>query len=268
MQNSVRRSLAERAPLRRSRGSNTTCVRPLAVAQVDEHAAAVVASRCTQPIRTTCLPTSLGAQRAAVMGSLQVGEELGMAGTLAAPVREHVVDVIAGGLSDRTLAHRDRPECWYLRNAPARPLSRQLLRWLQLRRRVLAVLSRAYRQGTDRDRVPAARAQRGGAAVLGRLLRRRRKRVRRLSLLAGSAADLVVRSPRVGVPARRATRTIFAPTPPGGSSTTRPRRAAPSSCAGAVAAKFGFDPAPLAELLEWAEIIDGALFPTPRWPSS
>lgn len=28
-----------------------------------------------------------------------------------------------------------------------------------------------------------------------------------------------------------------------------------------VAAKFGFDPAPLAELIEWAEIIDGALFP-------
>jgi hypothetical protein len=29
-----------------------------------------------------------------------------------------------------------------------------------------------------------------------------------------------------------------------------------------VAAKFGFDPAPLSELIEWAEIIDGALFPT------
>ena len=29
-----------------------------------------------------------------------------------------------------------------------------------------------------------------------------------------------------------------------------------------VAAKFGFDTAPLAELIEWAEIIDGALFPT------
>ena len=28
-----------------------------------------------------------------------------------------------------------------------------------------------------------------------------------------------------------------------------------------VAAKFGFDTAPLAELIEWAEIIDGALFP-------
>jgi hypothetical protein len=29
-----------------------------------------------------------------------------------------------------------------------------------------------------------------------------------------------------------------------------------------VAAKFGFDTAPLAELLEWAEIVDGALFPS------
>jgi len=31
-----------------------------------------------------------------------------------------------------------------------------------------------------------------------------------------------------------------------------------------VAAKFGFDPAPLAELIEWAEIIDGALFPSAK----
>jgi len=33
-----------------------------------------------------------------------------------------------------------------------------------------------------------------------------------------------------------------------------------------VAAKFGFDTAPLAELLEWAEIIDGALFLGPQMP--
>jgi hypothetical protein len=32
--------------------------------------------------------------------------------------------------------------------------------------------------------------------------------------------------------------------------------------AGVVAAKFGFDPAPLAELIDWAEVIDGALFPS------
>ena len=31
-----------------------------------------------------------------------------------------------------------------------------------------------------------------------------------------------------------------------------------------VAAKFGFDTAPLAELIEWAEIIDGALFPSAK----
>lgn len=31
-----------------------------------------------------------------------------------------------------------------------------------------------------------------------------------------------------------------------------------------VQAKFGWDPSPLTELLEWAEIIDGALFPNPR----
>jgi hypothetical protein len=29
---------------------------------------------------------------------------------------------------------------------------------------------------------------------------------------------------------------------------------------------FGFDTAPLAELIEWAEIIDGAMFPNPRMP--
>ena len=39
------------------------------------------------------------------------------------------------------------------------------------------------------------------AAVLARLLRRRRERLRRLPLLAGSAPDLVVRPPRVGLPA-------------------------------------------------------------------
>jgi hypothetical protein len=33
-----------------------------------------------------------------------------------------------------------------------------------------------------------------------------------------------------------------------------------------VAEKFGFDTGPLAELIEWAEIIDGALFPNPRMP--
>jgi hypothetical protein len=33
-----------------------------------------------------------------------------------------------------------------------------------------------------------------------------------------------------------------------------------------LAAKFGFDIAPLAELIEWAETIDGALFPNPRMP--
>jgi hypothetical protein len=33
-----------------------------------------------------------------------------------------------------------------------------------------------------------------------------------------------------------------------------------------VAEKFGFDTAPLSELIEWAEIIDGALFPNPRMP--
>src|SRR5512138_2192137 len=31
-----------------------------------------------------------------------------------------------------------------------------------------------------------------------------------------------------------------------------------------VAAKFGFDEGPLAELIEWAEIIDGALFPSAK----
>jgi hypothetical protein len=33
-----------------------------------------------------------------------------------------------------------------------------------------------------------------------------------------------------------------------------------------VAEKFGFDTAPVSELIEWAEIIDGALFPNPRMP--
>jgi hypothetical protein len=33
-----------------------------------------------------------------------------------------------------------------------------------------------------------------------------------------------------------------------------------------VEAKFGFDTRPVAELIDWAEMIDGALFPTPKMP--
>jgi hypothetical protein len=33
-----------------------------------------------------------------------------------------------------------------------------------------------------------------------------------------------------------------------------------------VAEKFGFDTGPVAELIEWAEMIDGAMFPNPRMP--
>ncbi len=36
--------------------------------------------------------------------------------------------------------------------------------------------------------------------------------------------------------------------------------------ANTVAQKFGFDPAPVKELIDWAEIIDGALFPNPQMP--
>ena len=43
-------------------------------------------------------------------------------------------------------------------------------------------------------------------------------------------------------------------------------RAAPASWPGRWPTKFGFDTAPVAELIEWAEIIDGALFPTAQMP--
>ena len=98
-----------------------------------------------------------------------------------------------------TLARSGLLLAW--KNAPARPLSRQLLRRLQLRGRVHSVLSRAHRQGAGRRRLSAAGAQGRAAAFFGGLLRRRRERVRRLPLLAGPAPDLVVRPPRVRVPA-------------------------------------------------------------------
>ncbi len=69
------------------------------------------------------------------------------------------------------------------------------------------VFTRFYRERIAKGpldvALPAARAQGGRAAVRRRLLRRRRERLRRLPLLAGPAPHLVVRPPRLGVPAAR-----------------------------------------------------------------
>ena len=59
----------------------------------------------------------------------------------------------------------------------------------------------------------------------------------------------------------RATRRTSAPTPPGASSTTRRRRAARSSSPTPWRRSSASTSAPLRELVDWAEIIDGALFP-------
>src|SRR3569623_956626 len=79
-------------------------------------------------------------------------------------------------------------------------LSRQLLRWLQLGGDLLAVLQGEGGPGGRRGAVPAAGAQGRGASVSVRLLRRGRERVRRLPLLAGPPAVVVVRSSRLGLP--------------------------------------------------------------------
>ena len=68
------------------------------------------------------------------------------------------------------------------------------------------VFTRFYRerdrQGAGRGRLPRRSSTRATPQPFAaRLLRRRRERLRRLPLLAGPAADLVVRPPRLGVPA-------------------------------------------------------------------
>ena len=200
----------------------------VAVAQIDEHAAAVVAvATCTQPNRTTCLPASPARSAPQPWVRFRSVRNSGMVATLSLRSTLH-----AGSLE---------------RNALARPLPRQLLRRLQLRRRVLSFLSRTHRQGAGRHRLPAAGAQGRRASVLGGLLRRRRERLRRLSLLAGPAPDLVVRSPRVGVPAP-GRRGSFRADATGASSTIPSAKSCTKFLAGVVAAKFGFDAAPLAEL--------------------
>jgi len=57
---------------------------------------------------------------------------------------------------------------------------------------------------------------------------------------------------------------IFARTAAVTSSTTRITNPAPSSLADVTSARFAFDVKPLAELIHWGDIIDGAQYPTPE----
>ncbi len=88
------------------------------------------------------------------------------------------------------------------RDALTRALPRQLLRRLQLRRPVHPVLPRKHRQGGPPGRGLRPPGTQGrGASHPRTLVRRRRQRLCRFSLLPGSPPALVVRPPRLRLPA-------------------------------------------------------------------
>ena len=154
------------------------------------------------------MPASLRAQAAAVVCSLQVDQELGHAGDFirTAPVRESMRSATSEGR---------RCAMWI--GICRMATGDMLIPSKNMRLRVLyhgncfdgcssaGVFTRFYRERVAKGPVevalPAAGTQGSAAAVLAGLLRRRRERLRRLPLLAGSAPDLVVRPPRLGVPA-------------------------------------------------------------------
>ena len=261
-QNSLRSSPAERVRLGAGAGLEHHLGEAAAIAQIDEHAAAVIAARVHPAEQDDALAGVAGAQRAAVMGSLQVGQELGHGGDFIRIARR--------------IASRRRIVRIAIALAPD-DRERLLLPWQNMRLRVLyhgncfdgcssaGVFTRFYRERIAKGPVEVVyrplEHKGDAAAVPGRLLRRRRERVRRLSLLAGSAPDLVVRPPRVGVPAagrrgplpRRRHRPQVLRSD-GEELHEVPRRHGRARSSASTRRRC-------AELIEWAEIIDGALFP-------
>src|SRR5205085_954147 len=94
---------------------------PGAIAQIDEHAAAVIAARRHPAKEHHALAAVAGAQRAAIMGPLQVSQELGHGWTLygCRPLFDFA------GSPFLACSGAGAPLTWQC--APARPVSRQLL---------------------------------------------------------------------------------------------------------------------------------------------
>ena len=207
------------------------------------------------------------AQRAAVVGSLEVGQKLGHAENV---TRRRGCASAPGRIRVRRL--RVSAPC----RSAACPESPTFDEHMRLR--VLyhgncfdgcssaGMFARFYRERIAKGPVEVvyrpAGAQGRRRSRSRRTLRRRRERLRRFSLLPGSAPDVVVRSPRLGVSARRRRGPL-----PRRRHRAQVLRPEAKSCTKFLAdtrarASSASTPAPLAELIEWAEIIDGALFPS------
>ena len=117
------------------------------------------------------------------------------------------------------------------------------------------------RKGAGRGRLPrrsSTRDRRSRSRPTASTATRTRASTSATRRIRGSPGGSTTTRRRSSCPA---TRTTSAPTRPAASSTTRRRRAARSSSPTPSPRSSASTPAPLAELIEWAEIIDGALFP-------
>ena len=108
---------------------------------------------------------------------------------------------------------------------------------------------------------------RAGALFNEERLHRRRKRHRRFQIFLLAADYLVVRSSPERLPDPRGRRALRAAT----LSNTKFYDPDYRSCTKFIAdrhrERFGFKPAPVAEVIEWADIIDGALYADAKPPS-
>ena len=135
------------------------------------------------------------------------------------------------------------------------------------RRRRLRVAVRALLRDEDRCQ-RQVRLRRQGARhrqrLLGQQLRRRRQRRGRLPLLVGSAARVVVRSSRIGLPHAGRRGSTSARIRARTSSSIRRRASCTKFLAERCAEAFGWDWSRYGELVQWADIIDGAQFESPK----
>ena len=152
--------------------------------------------------------------------------------------------------------------------ASSRFLSRQVLRWSLLGLAVHAVSSRVHRAGS-RQLLLSRAGSSGGRAVRRERVHRRRERDRRFQVLGVSQDHVVVRSSLVGVSdASRTRNTSGLPAGPG----VRRAQVLRSHLhlvhqvprATSRSTKFGFNTAPMADMIHWANIVDGAQYESPE----
>jgi hypothetical protein len=232
-----------------------------AIAEVDEDAAAVVAARRDPAEQDRALAGVAPAQPAAVMCSLEIDQELGHAGDFirTAPVRE------SGWMSDRTLAHGDPSDmlipskkCGCASSitvtasmaAAPRACSRAFIANASPRARSRSCIGRWSTRGRrSRSRPTASTAMRTRASTF-----RYSQDPRLTWWFDHHASAFQLAGDEDHFRADATGRKFYDPT----------AKSCTKFLADTVAAKFGFDEAPLKELIEWAEIIDGALFPSAK----